>query len=318
MSSNRKSTQVKSAMPQAMPRLLVIEDDPDQQELIVETLEDQFGPGCATVAGTCAAARAADLAAFDLVLCDVNLPDGNGLDLLGDLLASGRPTMMLTGENDKALAREAIGRGAVDYVVKAGSYLLTMPITVEKNLAAGDVAARHRADLADAEQRASTDPMTGCYNRRAFEAVFGQLFAEAYRTGGELCCVMVDLDKFKQVNDTLGHAAGDDLIKAAASSIRANLRQMDVACRYGGDEFVLLFPQTGPGQASAVADRVRRDYAVASARLLEGEAKTMSIGVGSLSRAAPRPSGPEALMAVADAALYEAKEAGRDRICTAA
>jgi diguanylate cyclase (GGDEF)-like protein len=323
------------ATPASALCLLVIEDDVDQQELIAETLEDQFTPGCVTIAATCAAVRAMDPAGFDLILCDVNLPDGNGLDLLTDHLAgSGRPVMMLTGENDVATAREAIRRGAVDYVVKAGSYLLTMPITVEKNLAMGGMAAqrdsaqralqnknrRLETELADAEQRASTDPLTGLYNRRAFGRVSRQLFADAYRGHSDLCCIMIDMDNFKDVNDTLGHAVGDDLIRDAARSINANLRQMDVACRYGGDEFVLLLPRTDEQMAIGVANRIRKDYALASTTTC-GEARTMSIGIAATRSANPRstcPAGPEALLARADQALYEAKDAGRNHVTAAA
>ena len=325
-------------------RLLVIEDDPDQQELIAETLADHFGGrGEIALADTCAAAmdRAAG-GAFDMVLLDVNLPDGNGLDVLASLRQRDPsvPVMMLTGEADTGTAREAIRRGAVDYVVKAGAYLATMPLTVEKNLAAGrrdrereiecetadreakrlrDEAQKLSADLVDAERRAGTDAMTGCYNRRAFERVFAQHFAESYRTGGDLAFVMLDLDRFKQVNDTRGHAVGDELVKAAAKSIRGNLREMDVPCRYGGDEFILLLPQTDARAAAAVAERVRADYAAASLRLLaDGEPRTMSIGVGSLQTARPTPASPEALMVAVDRALYRAKEAGRDRVCLCA
>lgn len=317
----------------ARARLLVIEDDPDQRELIGETLVDHFGPGAVETADTCAAALTKELNAFDLILCDYNLPDGNGLDLLRELRRRADvPVMMLTGENAADTAKEAIRRGATDYVVKAGNYLLTIPLTVEKNLVAGRVQRERESAAATLQQRnteleqnlkhveqlAATDPMTGCYNRRAFERVFEQLFAEAVRMNAALACVMIDLDQFKQVNDSLGHAVGDELIKLAARSILSNLRKMDVACRYGGDEFILLLPKTDAANAAAVAERVSRDYAAASAALLSGRRKTMSIGVGSLHEAVPRPANVEALMVATDRALYQAKQAGRDRVCSAA
>lgn len=346
MPSPLESSTAADAASSPVARLLVVEDDPDQQELIVETLEDHFGVGSTFVVGTCAEARCQPLADFDLVLCDINLPDGNGLDLLAEIgQACAIPVMMLTGQNDTGFAREAIRRGAVDYVVKADAYLVTMPLVVEKNLAAGtmareretaarqlrDEATRLASDLAaaekqrvaveatlkQAEQEASTDPMTGCYNRRAFDRVFSQLFAEAYRTGGDLVCMMIDLDRFKEINDTLGHAIGDALIKAAARSIAANLRQMDVACRYGGDEFIMLLPSTTAGAASSVADRIRRDYGQASARLLDGVPRTMSIGIGSFKEAKIKPANAESFMVLTDRALYQAKESGRNQICAA-
>lgn len=313
-------------------RLLVIEDDPDQRLLISETLNNHFGEGTVQLAETCAAALARDLASFDLILCDYNLPDGNGLDLLVRIRQlCGVPVMMLTGQNAADTAREAIRRGATDYVVKAGNYLLTIPLTVEKNLVAGRVQLERETATATLQQRnteleqnlkhveqlASTDPLTGCYNRRAFERVFEQLFSEAYRTSSDLACVMIDLDRFKQVNDSLGHATGDQLIKLAARCIRANLRRMDVACRYGGDEFILLLPKANLEKALAVGERIRRDFVLSSAAVAGAPGKTLSIGVGSLQESQPRPANAEALMVETDRALYKAKEAGRNTVCAA-
>jgi diguanylate cyclase (GGDEF)-like protein len=237
--------------------------------------------------------------------------------------------MMLTGENAADTAKEAIRRGATDYVVKAGTYLLTIPLTVEKNLVAGHVQRERETtaasllqrnseleqNLRHVEQLAATDPMTGCYNRRAFERVSDQLFAEASRTKAHLACIMIDLDNFKQINDTLGHAVGDDLIRLAARCIHSNLRRMDVACRYGGDEFILLLPKAGMKNALHVAERIRRDFAAASAEVVRGEARTMSIGVGSLQELDPPAPSAEALMVATDRALYHAKESGRNQVC---
>jgi two-component system cell cycle response regulator len=312
-------------------RLLVIEDDPDQRLLIEETLCDHFGIGAVDLAETCAAALSRELAAFDLILCDYHLPDGNGLDLLLEIRKRcAVPVMMLTGQNAADTAREAIRRGATDYVVKAGNYLTTIPLTVEKNLVAGRVQIERETVAATLQQRnselehnlrqvqqlASTDPLTGCHNRRAFERILEQIFAEAYRTASDLACVMIDLDRFKQVNDSLGHATGDQLIKLAARCIRSNLRQMDVACRFGGDEFVLLLPKANLSKAIAVSERIRRDFSLASASVSGTSAKTMSIGVGSLQEQAPTPASAEALMKAADRALYLAKQAGRNMVCS--
>ncbi len=329
-SSSRTSAPAASA-DEAPLRLLVIEDDPDQRELINETLTDHFGPGVVELAETCAAALDRQLNVFDLILCDYNLPDGNGLDLLIELRRRcSAPVMMLTGENAADTAKEAIRRGATDYVVKAGDYLLTIPLTVEKNLVAGRVQREREStaaslmqrnteleqNLKHVEQLAATDPMTGCYNRRAFEQVFEQLFAEAYRTRSHLACVMIDLDHFKEVNDTLGHATGDNLIRLAARCIRSNLRKMDVACRYGGDEFILLLPKADACNAAAVAERIRVEFRTASGQLT-GSGHTMSIGMGSLQETSPPAANAEALMVATDRALYAAKASGRNQVCTA-
>src|SRR5690606_6840706 len=178
-------------------------------------------------------------------------------------------------------------------------------VQMERETAAATLQQRNselEQNLRHVEQLAATDPMTGCYNRRAFARVFEQLFADAYRTSAHLSCIMVDLDNFKQVNDVLGHAIGDELIRLAARSILSNLRQMDVACRYGGDEFIVLLPKADALKAAGVADRIRRSYTDASAQLLGGGGRTTGIGISSLQESDPRPASAGARMIAANLA----------------
>ncbi len=319
-------------------RLLIIEDDQDQQTLIRETLEDYFGRGTVVGVQTCAQAFEYDLANFDLILADYNLPDCNGMDLLDAILKRcNTPVIMVTGENVGHIAAEAIRKGATDYVVKFGDYLFTIPLVVEKNLAVarmrrenellrseleaalGEVQSKNtqlESSLKLLEEMAATDPLTGLYNRRHFSKVIEQLFAEANRYDQDLSCVMIDLDGYKQLNDTFGHQVGDRLLQIAGKAIIANLRQMDVAARYGGDEFVLLLPHADAAEAARVAERIRHDFTIASSQVLNREqGVTMSIGIGSLHD--NQPSHADQLVAIADAALYQAKEQGRNRIITA-
>ena len=316
-------------------KLLVVEDDPDQRELIRETLEDHFGRETVIGADSVAEALRQDLTSFDLILADYNLPDGTGMELLEQIKAQcSTPVILVTGENVGRIAAEAIRRGATDYVVKIGDYLFTIPLVIEKNLTVANVkreneSLRHDLELALAEVRtkniqleqslkrveevAATDPLTGLYNRRHFGKVIEQLFAEAQRYDSELSCVMVDLDGYKKLNDSFGHQVGDQLLVMAAKAISANLRRMDVAARYGGDEFVLLLPRASGHEATAVVTRIRDDFRLASAALLrQPEGVTMSIGIGSLR--GDNVAETEQLIARADAALYRAKAEGRNRI----
>jgi two-component system cell cycle response regulator len=320
-------------------RLLIIEDDVDQRELIVETLEDYFGRGTVVTAGDRDAALAQDLASFDLILADYNLPDCNGIELLEAIKARCHtPVIMVTGENVGKIAAEAIRRGANDYVVKIGDYLFTIPLVVEKNLTVAKVRAENEhlrqkleqalKDVQDknaqleqslqrVEQMAATDPLTGLYNRRHLGKVLDQLFAEAQRYAKDLSCVMIDLDGYKQLNDSCGHQVGDTILVTAGKVISANMRRMDVAARYGGDEFVLLLPHAAAEEAAQVAQRIRDEFHQTSAQLLKRDkGLTMSIGIGSLKRNTPPHA--DQLLARADAALYQSKEAGRDRITLAA
>ncbi len=312
-------------------RLLIIEDDIDQRELICETLEQHFGVNTVVGVESRAAALTLDLHTFDLILTDYNLPDCNGLELLESVqkLCS-TPVIMVTGENVGDIATAATLRGAADYVVKAGDYLFTIPLVIRKNLAAAMMKRENeslRKQLEDKnsqlenslkllEQMAATDPLTGLYNRRHFGKVIDQLFAEANRYGKDLSCVMIDLDGYKQLNDHFGHQVGDQLLQVAGRAIGGNMRQMDVAARYGGDEFVLLLPHADADEAESVADRIRKQFAADSARVLQrSDGVTMSIGIGSM--LSNRPAHAEALVANADAALYQSKAQGRNRISKA-
>jgi two-component system cell cycle response regulator len=319
-------------------KLLIVEDDADQRDLIRETLEDHFGADTVVAVDSRAAAAAQDPAAFDLILTDYNLSDACGMEVLDDVRKrSNTPVIMVTGENVGKIAVEAIRRGATDYVVKLGDYLFTIPLVVEKNLTMAKVKRENETlreqvekamqelqvkngqlqeSLQRMEQMAATDPLTSLYNRRHFNRVLEQLFSEAQRFDTDLSCVMIDLDGYKQLNDTCGHQVGDQLLISAGKVINANLRRMDVAARYGGDEFVLLLPKAHTAEAAGVAQRIREEYFLASAAVLNRkDGVRMSVGIGSVTQSLSTSS--DQLVAAADQALYQAKGAGRDRIAIA-
>jgi len=319
-------------------RLLVIEDDSEQLDLLRLTLENYFGPGTVTGVESVAQAMAQELGDFDLILADHNLPDGSGLDLIERVKARcNTPVILVTGDNVAQTAAEAIRRGATDYVVKVGDYLFTIPLVIQKNLTTAKIKRENESlrqeleaalnevkkknhqleeSLQRVEEVAATDPLTRLYNRRHFGRMLEQLFAEAHRYDSELACVMIDLDGYKLLNDTFGHQTGDQLLILAAKAITSNLRRMDVAARYGGDEFVLLLPKAATHEAASVVTRVRDDFFYASASLLRRHAGvTMSIGIAGLR--GNNIVSTDQLIARADAALYRAKAEGRNRIALA-
>ena len=152
--------------------------------------------------------------------------------------------------------------------------------------------------------------MTALYNRRHFGRVLEQLYSESERIGSDLSCVMIDLDGYKQLNDSFGHALGDQLLVVAGKVIRANLRKMDIAARYGGDEFVLLLPHTTVAEAQGVSQRIRDDFRQGSAIVIRrNEGVNMSLGIAS--RQNDCPTSAEQLVCLADAAMYRAKASGK-------
>ncbi|HVT88937.1 MAG TPA: GGDEF domain-containing protein [Tepidisphaeraceae bacterium] len=168
--------------------------------------------------------------------------------------------------------------------------------------------------LAEAEQRSMTDPLTQLYNRRSLDQLLQREVSLAERYGHPLSLVMIDMDKFKQVNDTHGHAAGDHMLRSFADCVRITLRRTDLAFRYGGDEFVIALPQTPLSQAQQVVQKLRQaflavDFSHAITHL--EHQPTLSIGVAERSK-----NGNVltlgALLAAADEALYEAKNTSRN------
>jgi diguanylate cyclase (GGDEF)-like protein/PAS domain S-box-containing protein len=175
---------------------------------------------------------------------------------------------------------------------------------------------RQRIEEQNGELRrlASRDSLTGCFNRRALFEFAEDLFAAARRGQTHLCCLMVDIDHFKQFNDRYGHAVGDQVIQVVARSLSAALRQADVLARYGGEEFCIVLPGAGPQDALALAERMRADIeanARSAVRGTEVMPITASFGAASLNVAA---RSIEVLIDQADQALYRSKQAGRNRV----
>ncbi len=164
--------------------------------------------------------------------------------------------------------------------------------------------------LAAATRRASHDPLTGVPNRRVLDELLDQLTARHRRTGDGFSVVMVDVDRFKTINDTLGHATGDEVLRRVASTLRGQLRADETVARYGGEEFVVVLPGSDTAAAEAAAERLR----LALHGIDEPAAVTASFGVASLPGDAR--TGTEVL-ALADAALLRAKHEGRDRVVVA-
>lgn len=160
---------------------------------------------------------------------------------------------------------------------------------------------------------ATRDPLTGCLNRRAFYQAFELEFTKAGKDGLELCCFMVDLDKFKLVNDTYGHATGDAVIKLLADVLLSNTRKIDLVGRYGGEEFCVVMPGLAIDEAISVAERIRLRVNADSIKAYAetGPVVTASIGVASIFDHAVDAA---ELNDQADKALYVAKQSGRNRV----
>lgn len=168
--------------------------------------------------------------------------------------------------------------------------------------------------VAHISRQSNTDELSGLYNRRGFDLALAEAFVSARRAAQPLSLLAIDLDHFKQLNDSLGHAKGDEAIRAAGEVMAASLRVGDAAGRTGGDEFLILLANTDSQSASHIAERFIRMYAShPSGKGLPCPWPTMSVGVACTRE--HRATSPDHLKQLADEALYQAKRAGRDATC---
>ncbi len=173
------------------------------------------------------------------------------------------------------------------------------------------VALSRQMKIAKLDDAARLDPLTRCYNRREFETQINRNIARAARHRTQLSVFMFDIDHFKKVNDTYGHQAGDEVLKAVSALARDNMRADDVLARYGGEEFFAILPGTGKREAMELSDRIRRMISKQSIATSQGNIRvTASFGVASLSGHADAAT----LIEDADAMMYKAKLNGRNTV----
>jgi diguanylate cyclase (GGDEF)-like protein len=164
-----------------------------------------------------------------------------------------------------------------------------------------------------------TDFLTGWHNRRYLQQRLKEELARAQRSSGSIACLMIDIDRFKGINDGYGHLAGDVALKEIAQRVESQIRSMDTAARFGGDELAILLPDAGAGEAARLAERIRETIAATPFMLTEQieRSLTVSVGVAAVSPArneADLKAVADRLIADADAALYRAKALGRNRV----
>ena len=245
----------------------------------------------------------------DVVLCDIVMPGVDGFTFLRRMKAIERlrdiPVLMLTGQESVEKKVEGLELGASDYVTK--------PFAKDELIARLRVHLKLKL-LQDRLREASiTDFLTKRFNRRHFMELFYAELERSKRHAQPLALLILDIDHFKRVNDTLGHTAGDAILVEVAARIRENVRAEDVVGRYGGEEFVVLLPQIGDAGAATAAEKVRR--AVAQAPFGDQATPvTISVGVVTFGGHSPSTVTIDTLLMLADRALYAAKDKGRNRV----
>ena len=285
-----------------MIRVLIIDDEALLCELFTDMLTDQ---GYEVESATEADHGLDRLrsAHFDVVLLDLMLGRMSGFEVLEKIRQMYYPPVVLvmTGYGSTEIAVEAMKQGAADFITKPVDSVLL------------DIRIRKAIDERRAQRLAITDGLTGLYNRRYFEERLDEETRRSRRYARPMSLLMMDIDFFKQYNDTCGHLKGDDVLRKVAQILQRHSRETDIAARYGGEEFVMILPETDPLNASRLGDRIRMSVEETP---FEGEAQiptkkvTISLGVSCLAQGE---DGHDALER-ADQALYASKQSGKNRV----
>jgi diguanylate cyclase (GGDEF)-like protein len=298
-------------------RALVVEDSPVIRKLVASALE-RNGVEVTVVEDGQEALRLVeqDDEIFDIVITDYKMPRIRGDELCRRLLTIEKmaqvPIFFISSSDEKDVVLDFFKAGASDYLKK--------PFILEELQARVVTHLRARKYVIELNElneklrvQATRDSLTGLYNRRYFQEVMTRNFARAVRYGKEFSCLLIDLDFFKKVNDTQGHAFGDLVLREFSGLLQQRIREADVAARYGGEEFILILSDTDLKGAETLAEGIRGlaeqyVYTDAGKKLRV----TCSIGVSSLRSSEPDTA--ERMISMADDALYAAKEMGRNRV----
>jgi diguanylate cyclase (GGDEF)-like protein len=303
-------------------KILVVDDHEDNVEVLRARLEARGYEVEGAMDGQ-SALDAVPRFCPDLILLDVMMPDMDGLEVVRRLKANKDlpfiPVIMQTALDSTERMVAGLEAGADDYVTKPINFA-----ELEARVRSLLRIKKLQQEVADRERELSqmndrllhislTDGLTQVDNRRALEQRLHEMFEHSLRLHEPISCVMCDIDHFKKVNDTYGHAAGDDILKQFAAILREEAREIDRVGRYGGEEFLILLPGTVLDSAVTFAERVRAHVEEHTFTFEGGTLnKTVSLGVASWPH--PRIEGREGMLKAADDALYVAKEMGRNRV----
>jgi two-component system, cell cycle response regulator len=292
-----------------MPQKILLIDDSEPIHTLVKSL---LGDETMVIHSAFDAQSGLVLAASlqpDLILLDVEMPTMDGFEtcrkLKADPVTANLPIIFLTVHGASEEMVRGLDLGATDYVAK--------PFKQSELLSRVRAALRTNRVIRLLEEKAMIDSLTGLGNRAMFEERLAAEMSLRIRTGNPLSCIALDVDHFKSVNDTFGHPYGDYVLRAIANTLLDICRLEDVACRHGGEEFIILAPRTVASQAAMLAERMR----IAISKIpFEPQGKsltvTCSFGVAEAAGLYDR-----SMLDRLDRALYESKERGRNRVSIA-
>lgn len=289
--------------------ILIVDDDPITRLALCAAVEEwSFVPIVADSAEDALQILSSDTPPH-LLIIDWSMPGMSGVELCKKLRA--RPDgqffyiLMVTGKDGNDAVVEAMESGADDFLSKPFD-----PRILKVRLGAGSRIVRLEQTL---NQLASRDSLTQCWNRRMIDELMTSAIAESSRKGTPLTLMVIDIDHFKKVNDTYGHASGDIALKHTVELLNQNLREYDQVGRYGGEEFVVLLPSTDKDSAWGIAERIRSSIQFSPAVISDSESIPLTVSIG-IAETHHGDETPLSLFERGDKALYTAKQSGRNRV----
>ena len=294
-------------------KILVIDDEEDILKLLSSALGSEGYEVVTAIDGQEGVERFHETEP-DLIVTDVKMPRKDGLQLLKEIKDAGSTNVdviILTGHSDEATAIDCLRNGAYDYLVKPLEDIDVLLAAVERSLQKRNLEIKNRRLMKQLEEMAIRDPLTGLYNFRHLHTCLDEEIIRSKRYGHTFCTLMLDIDRFKAVNDKYGHLFGDHVLKKLSEISGRSTRSADRIFRYGGEEFIVIMPETSREEAVSAAERLMEAVRSHTFECDGYETKiTVSMG-GSLF---PDQSEDKIeLIRLADKALYRAKESGRDR-----
>jgi len=248
---------------------------------------------------------------IDLILLDIMMPEMDGYEvckkLKSNINTKDIPVVFITAKTDEESIERAYSIGGSDYVTK--------PFLPRELLARVKRELQLKSYQEELKLLASIDPMTKLYNRRYFNEIAANILNGERRNACELSLMILDIDTFKNINDTYGHTIGDEVIIFISDILRKNQRKSDVICRYGGEEFVVLLPETSLEDAVLVAEKMRNCIAESMVSVGGEESFKVTVSIGVSNIDILNEPNIEAALSIADQALYEAKNSGKNRVC---
>ncbi len=294
-------------------RVLILEGDSEAAQQIRATLE-----GAPRVIGVSTKSRQdatpLEESEVDVALLDLGGEDNDKKATLRRVLdgSGGIPVLVLLDDVDDSLEREAVQRGAQGCFLRDELTPRTLVRDIHHAIERQRLVEELRRATEELRHLTVVDPLTGLLNRRGFEQALARESSWATREASPSVALVLDLDDLKRVNDTLGHTAGDHVLRETAARIRTILRRTDVVARIGGDEFMALLPRTRPGEGAFIAERIRRSLCDVPIEINgEAERVTASLGVVAV-RSESLTLGK--LLRESDEALYRSKRAGKNRV----